>query len=166
MHKSTKIIGFPKNNIVKFNFAVRSFSSHRQEILDHMYKLNQKIKPDLVLCHSRHDTHQDHQALSKIVYSALRKNNLNVSRATVYRTIDVLYKNNLIRKIELGDSPSKYENKVNSDHHDHIICVQCGRIDEFVDDKIESQQDKIIDKLGFKMIRHIHQLFVLCKDCQ
>ena len=108
------------------------------------------------------DAHRD----AEQVYSALRKNNLNVSRATVYRTIDVLYKNNLIRKIELGDSPSKYENKVNSDHHDHIICVQCGRIDEFVDDKIESQQDKIIDKLGFKMIRHIHQLFVLCKDCQ
>ncbi|MBD31071.1 MAG: transcriptional repressor [Candidatus Marinimicrobia bacterium] len=108
------------------------------------------------------DDHRD----AEQIYSALRKNNLNVSRATVYRTIDVLYKNNLIRKIELGDSPSKYENKVNSDHHDHIICVQCGRIDEFVDDKIESQQDKIIDKLGFKMIRHIHQLFVLCKDCQ
>ena len=108
------------------------------------------------------DEHRD----AEQIYSALRKNNLNVSRATVYRTIDVLYKNNLIRKIELGDSPSKYENKVNSDHHDHIICVQCGRIDEFVDDKIESQQDKIIDKLGFKLIRHIHQLFVLCKDCQ
>ena len=108
------------------------------------------------------DDHRD----AEQIYSALRKNNLNVSRATVYRTIDVLYKNNLIRKIELGDSPSKYENKVNSDHHDHIICVQCGRIDEFVDDKIESLQDKIIDKLGFKMIRHIHQLFVLCKDCQ
>ena len=108
------------------------------------------------------DDHRD----AEQIYSALRKNNLNVSRATVYRTIDVLYKNNLIRKIELGDSPSKYENKVNSDHHDHIICVQCGRIDEFVDDKIESQQDKIIDKLGLKMIRHIHQLFVLCKDCQ
>ena len=108
------------------------------------------------------DDHRD----AEQIYSALRKNNLNVSRATVYRTIYVLYKNNLIRKIELGDSPSKYENKVNSDHHDHIICVQCGRIDEFVDDKIESQQDKIIDKLGFKMIRHIHQLFVLCKDCQ
>ena len=110
-------------------------------------------------------SNNDHRDAEQI-YSALRKNNLNVSRATVYRTIDVLYKNNLIRKIELGDSPSKYENKVNSDHHDHIICVQCGRIDEFVDDKIESQQDKIIDKLGFKMIRHIHQLFVLCKDCQ
>ena len=63
------------------------------------------------------DDHRD----AEQIYSALRKNNLNVSRATVYRTIDVLYKNNLIRKIELGDSPSKYENKVNSDHLKTVI---------------------------------------------
>ena len=110
-------------------------------------------------------SNEDHRDAEEI-YSALRKNNLNVSRATVYRTIDVLYKNNLIRKIELGDSPAKYENKVNSEHHDHIICVQCGKIEEFVDETIEARQDAIIDKMGFKMIRHIHQLFVLCNDCQ
>ena len=110
-------------------------------------------------------SNEDHRDAEEI-YSALRKNNLNVSRATVYRTIDVLYKNNLIRKIELGDSPAKYENKVNSEHHDHIICVQCGKIEEFVDETIETRQDAIIDKMGLKMIRHIHQLFVLCKDCQ
>ena len=110
-------------------------------------------------------SNEDHRDAEEI-YSALRKNNLNVSRATVYRTIDVLYKNNLIRKIELGDSPAKYENKVNSEHHDHIICVQCGKIEEFVDETIEARQDAIIDKMGLKMIRHIHQLFVLCNDCQ
>jgi len=110
-------------------------------------------------------SNEDHRDAEEI-FSALRKNNLNVSRATVYRTIDVLYKNNLIRKIELGDSPAKYENKVNSEHHDHIICVQCGKIEEFVDETIEARQDAIIDKMGLKMIRHIHQLFVLCKDCQ
>tara|TARA_B100001996_G_scaffold67167_1_gene48838 strand:- start:300 stop:722 length:423 start_codon:yes stop_codon:yes gene_type:complete len=108
------------------------------------------------------DDHRD----AEEIYSALRKNELNVSRATVYRTIDVLHKNNLIRKIELGDSPAKYENKVNSDHHDHIICVQCGRIEEYVDEIIERRQDKIVEDLGFKMIRHIHQLFVVCTDCQ
>ncbi|MEL1228704.1 MAG: transcriptional repressor [Candidatus Neomarinimicrobiota bacterium] len=110
-------------------------------------------------------SNEDHRDAEEI-FSALRKNNLNVSRATVYRTIDVLYKNNLIRKIELGDSPAKYENKVNSEHHDHIICVQCGKIEEFVDETIEARQDAIIDKMGLKMIRHIHQLFVLCNDCQ
>ena len=76
MYKSTKIIGFRKKDIVKFNFAVRSFSSHRQEILDHLYKLNQKIKPDLVLCHSRYDTHQDHNTITNEAIRAFKKTSI------------------------------------------------------------------------------------------
>jgi len=88
-----------------------------------------------------------------------------VSRATVYRTIDVLVKNNLVRKLELGDGRNRYENKLDSSHHDHIICIQCGRIDEFMDENIEKLQDEIAKKYQFKIVRHIHQLFGLCRDC-
>jgi Fur family ferric uptake transcriptional regulator len=89
-----------------------------------------------------------------------------VSRATVYRTIDVLVKNNMVRKLELGDGRARYEHKINSTHHDHLICVHCGRIEEFMDEEIEKLQEKIVDKLDFKLIRHIHQLFVICNDCK
>ena len=66
----------------------------------------------------------DHREAEDIFLS-LRKKNINVSRATVYRTIDVLVKNNLVRKLDIGDAPSKYENKIDSHHHDHMICPQC-----------------------------------------
>lgn len=112
------------------------------------------------LCSS--DDHRDAEA----IYFSLRNTGLNVSRATVYRTIDVLVKNNMVRKLELGDGRARYEHKINSTHHDHLICVQCGRIEEFLDEEIEKLQDKIVDKLGFKLIRHIHQLFVICNDCK
>ena len=72
----------------------------------------------------------------------------------------------MVRKLELGDGKARYENKIDSSHHDHLICVKCGKIEEFMDDKIESIQDDIVKSLGFKMIRHIHQLFVLCDKCQ
>jgi len=110
-------------------------------------------------------TSSDEHREAEDIYLSLRKNGLNVSRATVYRTIDVLVKNNLVRKLDIGDSPSKYENKIDSLHHDHLICVSCGKIDEFVDDKIEMIQDRIVNERGYKMIRHIHQLFVMCDDC-
>ena len=100
------------------------------------------------------------------IYLSLRKQGVNASRATVYRTIDVLVKNKLVRKLELGDGKARYENKIDSTHHDHLICVQCGKIEEFMNDKIESIQDDIVKSLGFKMVRHIHQLFVLCDKCQ
>jgi Fur family ferric uptake transcriptional regulator len=100
------------------------------------------------------------------IYLSLRKDGVNASRATVYRTIDVLIKNKLVRKLDLGDGKARYENKMDSTHHDHLICVQCGKIEEFMDDKIEGIQDDIVKSFGFIMIRHIHQLFVLCDECQ
>ena len=112
------------------------------------------------LCSS--EEHRD----AEEIYLSLRKDGVNASRATVYRTIDVLVKNKLVRKLELGDGKARYENKMDSSHHDHLICVQCGKIEEFMDDKIESIQDDIVKSFGFKMIRHIHQLFVLCDKCQ
>ena len=108
---------------------------------------------------------EDHRDAEEI-YLSLRKDGVNASRATVYRTIDVLVKNKLVRKLELGDGKARYETKIDSSHHDHLICVKCGKIEEFMDDKIESIQDDIVKSLGFKMIRHIHQLFVLCDKCQ
>ena len=100
------------------------------------------------------------------IFLALKSNGLNVSRATVYRTIEVLLKNNLVRKLEIGDGPARYENKVDTKHHDHIICIQCDKIVEFVDEIIELRQEMIIKDMGFKLIRHIHQLFVICDDCK
>ena len=101
------------------------------------------------------------------IYIAINKNKaMKVSRATVYRTIDVLVKNKLVRKLDLGDGKALYENKIDATHHDHLICVQCGKIEEFIDDNIEKIQDDIVKSFGYKMIRHIHQLFVLCDECQ
>ena len=112
------------------------------------------------LCSS--EEHRD----AEEIYLSLRKNGLNASRATVYRTIDVLVKNKLVRKLDLGDGKALYENKIDATHHDHLICVQCGKIEEFIDDNIEKIQDDIVKSFGYKMIRHIHQLFVLCDECQ
>ena len=94
------------------------------------------------------------------IFLSLRKKNINVSRATVYRTIDVLVKNNLVRKLDIGDAPSKYENKIDSHHHDHMICLETGDIIEFYNEELENLQDEIAKKHGYKVVRHVHQLFV------
>ena len=108
----------------------------------------------------------EHRDAEEIYFEIKTKNQIKVSRATVYRTIDVLVKNKLVRKLELGDGKALYENKIDEAHHDHMICVQCGRIEEFVNDDIEKIQDEIVKSFDYKMIRHIHQLFVLCNECQ
>jgi len=107
----------------------------------------------------------DHRDAEEI-YLAIHQSGLNVSRATVYRTIDVLVKNKMVRKLELGDGRARYEHKVNATHHDHLICIQCGKIEEFMDEVIESRQDEIVKKFGYKLVRHIHQLFIICSECE
>ena len=95
------------------------------------------------------------------IYLIIKKNNaINVSRATVYRTIDVLVKNNLVRKMELGDGRALYEHKIDEEHHDHIICTETGKIVEFYNEKLEKLQDEIVKEHGYELVRHVHQLFV------
>ena len=99
------------------------------------------------------------------IYLTLRQKGSHVSRATVYRTIDILVKNDFARKMEIGDGRVRYESKVDIPHHDHLVCTSCRKIVEFVNQDIEDLQDKIAKHYHFKLQRHIHQLFGLCKKC-
>ena len=78
----------------------------------------------------------------------------------------ILVKNGYARKMEIGDGRSRYENKIGSPHHDHLICTSCGKIVEFLDQDVEDLQDKIAKHYHFKLQRHIHQLFGVCKKCR
>jgi len=98
------------------------------------------------------------------IYTSLRKRQTNVSRATVYRTIDILVKNNLVRRLDLGDGRSRFENKIGIAHHDHIVCLDCRKIVEFMNEKIEELQEQVAKEMGFEIVRHVHQLFGRCLD--
>ena len=109
----------------------------------------------------RSSEHRDaEQIYIQINKKSRKKQDLKVSRATVYRTIDVLVKNNLVRKMELGDGRALYEHKIDDGHHDHIICVETGEIIEFYDEDLESLQENIVKEHGYELVRHVHQLFV------
>jgi len=108
----------------------------------------------------------DKHRTAEEIYFALHNNNLNVSRATVYRTIEVLVNNRLARRLDVGDGLSRYEHRLNTEHHDHLICVECGTIIEFSNQKIENIQLDIATQFKFKLKHHLHHLFGICKDCQ
>ncbi len=94
------------------------------------------------------------------IYLSLRKNGVNVSRATIYRTIDIFVKNRLVRKMDVGDGRSRFEPRLDDNHHDHMICINTGKIIEFYSDELEEIQEKIVKDHGYKLVRHVHQLFV------
>ena len=94
------------------------------------------------------------------IYQNILEKKVKVSRATIYRTLDVLAKYDYVRKLDIGDGKVRYEKKLGSSHHDHMICIDSGDIIEFHNEKIEKIQDEIANRHGYKVIRHVHQLFV------
>ena len=103
---------------------------------------------------------------SEDVYMAIKTRKTHVSRATVYRTLDILVQHGFARKLNLGDGRARYETKIDSPHHDHMICNNCGKIIEFINHEIEKIQEDIAKHHQFKLQQHIHQLFGICKECQ
>ncbi len=94
----------------------------------------------------------------------IRKKHRQISPATVYRTLELLYNIGIIKKENLGQDYASYELILDMPHHDHLICVVCGKVVEFVDEEIERRQKEICEKNGMEMIRHQLQIFGRCKE--
>ena len=95
-----------------------------------------------------------------IIFNENKKNKIKVSRATVYRTVYLLVKYNFVKKMTLEDGISRYEGNIDTHHHDHMICIETGKIIEFTCQEIEDLQDEIAEKKGYRIVKHVHQLFV------
>ncbi|MEM9800117.1 MAG: Fur family transcriptional regulator [Planctomycetota bacterium] len=88
-----------------------------------------------------------------------------VSRATVYRTLEVLERGGFIEAVETGRGEVVYEHVLGHEHHDHMVCRICGKIEEFQDEEIEALQRKNAERLGFVMTGHMLRLSGICQSC-
>ena len=118
-----------------------------------------KLTPQRQAVFSNIMNSEGHRECSDI-HDSISKEGIDVSRATVYRTLDILVNYNLIRKLVIGNEKAKYEKKIGRKHHDHMICIETGDIIEFENDEIEELQEKEAKKHGYEIVKHVHQLFV------
>lgn len=103
------------------------------------------------------------------VHDILRERKVDIGLATVYRSLELLSEIGILQKMEFGDGCSRYE--VNTmdptrHHHHHLICTQCGKVEEFDDDLLEDLEQDIAQKSGFKISDHQVKFFGICKECQ
>ena len=99
------------------------------------------------------------------VYKALIEADEDVGLATVYRVLTQFEDAGLVMRHHFEGGHSVFELDT-VDHHDHIVCSKCGNVEEFFDEVIEEQQEKIARKFGFKITDHSLYLYGLCADCQ
>ncbi|MFH0943728.1 MAG: Fur family transcriptional regulator [Planctomycetota bacterium] len=100
------------------------------------------------------------------LYHILRREKTDVSKATVYRTLKLLVEANFLDALEIGSRQAKFYEPVHGrEHHDHMICLKCGQIVEFIDRTIESLQQKAASNSKFRVLSHSLKLFGLCATC-
>jgi Fur family ferric uptake transcriptional regulator len=89
-----------------------------------------------------------------------------VGYATVYRTMKLLADSGIVQEHKFGDGFTRYELVDEQHHHDHLICLECGKISEFEEPLIEELQTRIATRYGFQVKQHKHELYGVCADCQ
>lgn len=100
------------------------------------------------------------------VIQALGKKGARVSSVSVYRTLPVLCEAQILRRTCLSSGETKYERALDSAHHDHLICSDCGQVVEFQYEAIEVLQDLVAAQHGFVLTHHHLELVGLCAACQ
>ena len=95
-----------------------------------------------------------------------RNRGQNISRASIFRTLKLLTECGLIRKVLMGENRSYYEYIYGSQHHDHLICLGCGKIIEFSNSKLEKLQQNVCREFGFKPTDHTLKILGYCKKCR
>jgi Fur family ferric uptake transcriptional regulator len=141
------------------------FLKEKEIFLEHIQKagLRRTTQRDLILeIFLRTEEHLS----SEDLYWLVQKQDPTVGHTTVYRTLKLLTEAGLAREVRFGDGKTYYEHHYNHEHHDHLICTECGKIIEFFSPEIEEMQDKMAEKYGFRLTNHSLRMWGVCGDCQ
>ena len=105
-----------------------------------------------------------HHLSAEDVYKALLAAGDDVGLATVYRVLTQFEQAGLLVRHNFDEGQSVFE-LAGEGHHDHMVCVHCGKVDEFFDKLIERQQSKVAEQVGFEIEDHSHYLYGRCAEC-
>lgn len=105
-----------------------------------------------------------HHSLEEF-YQHIIKKDSGIGQTTVYRTLKLLCDAGLATEIQFSDNITRYEIAWHKCHHDHLICIKCGKIVEIYDSRIENLQKEIAASNGFTLTGHSHNLYGYCSQC-
>ena len=108
---------------------------------------------------------EDPHMSAEEVYHILAQAGEEVGLATVYRVLTQFEAAGLVKRHNFNDEHAVFELNQKS-HHDHLVCVKCGKVEEFVDQIIETRQCEIAKQANFQMTDHSLNIYGICKQCQ
>lgn len=132
----------------------------RRFLSDHDLKLTAERR---AILREFYDIHE-HIEADELTFR-LRRAGVRVSRATIYRTLDLLVQAGLARRIRLGKDHAYYEHILGREAHEHMICLGCDRIIEWLDPELTRLVFRNCQEQSFAPARHSLQVFGYCQDC-
>src|SRR5258708_2331250 len=114
---------------------------------------------DVFLRTERHLSNED-------LYRLVQEEDPSIGQTTVYRTLKLLTEAGLAREVRFGDGRTHYEHNYKHEHHDHMICSECGKIIEFYSAELEAIQDAMAAKHRFEVTQHLLRIIGVCADCR
>jgi len=122
---------------------------------------------------------QQREAVAQTVFTAtghlsvedierrLRDGEERIGKATIYRTLDLLVKSKLVEEHDFGEGFKRYEHRLSRQPvHEHLICLECGRVTEFRSEEVERVESRVANEYGFSPARHRLEIYGLCRDCR
>lgn len=136
----------------------------RGQFLDYLREQGMRVTRErMVLFDEIFDRHGHIDA--EDLLEGMQSRGVKISRATVYRNLDLLVDCGLVRKYRLGRNRFLFEHVHSGQQHDHLVCSECGRVAEFVSPGIAALQTEICRAHGFVPDQHTLQILSLCQDC-
>lgn len=122
-------------------------TAERQALFDELFSRHEHVEADELLVR-------------------LRAKHKKISRATIYRTLELMVDSGIVGRLRMGEAGYRYERLRAGDHHDHLICDHCGKVIEFFEERIETLQDEVAARHGFVLLSHTHQMRGICRACR
>jgi Fur family ferric uptake transcriptional regulator len=100
------------------------------------------------------------------IHARLRAGGTSVGVASVYRALDQLSALELVQRVDVGDGLARYERSHGDDHHHHVVCDDCGKVEPFADETLEQAISRASGRLGYAVDAHEVVLHGACADCR
>lgn len=158
MPRAKELVYFPEQTSARKSYTERIVRLFTDYLASHGLRLTaqRRLILDYFLKTDRHLSQED-------IYSALRRH--GIGRATVFRTLKMMEECKLVDHVVGIAGKPRFEVNIERPHHDHLICVSCGRIQEVRWPKLEAIQEETCRKIGFIPNWHRHEIFGWCQAC-
>ncbi len=163
--EKTHIPKLPKSFDFQETLLKKRSSYTEAELKEVIRSLHLKVTQQRLMILKILNSGQRKHITAQELYERVSAEDSSIGFATVYRLLKKLADSHLVTEVRVGGAPARYELNPKS-HHDHITCIQCGKISEFENQEIEQLQSMVAKKMGYQLTSHVLELFGICLNCQ